>query len=113
MKGCLKLTDKNFQVEVLDSNLPVFVDFWASWCPPCKMVEPVIDELADHFDGVIKIGKLNVDQNPEIRSKFEIASVPTFVLFKNKQILSRVIGAHSKNQLLQIIKDQLSIEIPE
>lgn len=103
MSECLKFTDKNFKQEVLDSESPVFVDFWGSWCPPCKMVEPVMDELAKQFDGKIKVGKLNVDQNPATRSDFNIGGAPTFILFKGGEVLTRIVGARSKKQLLASI----------
>ena len=104
---CLRFTDKNFEQEVLECDLPVFIDFWGSWCPPCKMVEPIMDELAKHFDGKIKVGKLNIDQNPETRSMFNIGGAPTFILFKNGQALERIVGARSKKQLLELIETAL------
>ena len=105
MSESLRFTDENFKREVLDGDLPVFVDFWGSWCPPCKMVEPVIEELAAEFAGKVKIGKLNVDRNPAVRSEFQIKAAPTFILFRNGKILKRAIGSHSKKQLLEIIQD--------
>ena len=107
MSESLRFTDKNFQEEVLESELPVFVDFWGSWCPPCKMVEPIIEEMAKDFDGTVKIGKLNVDQNPEIRSKYNISGAPTFILFKEGQVLERVVGVRSKDQLVEMLKKTL------
>jgi thioredoxin 1 len=112
MSECLKFTDKNFKEEVLDSESPVFVDFWGSWCPPCKMVEPVMDELAEHFDGEIKVGKLNVDQNPLTRSDFNIAAAPTFILFRGGKVLTRIIGARSTKQLLGLIETALNSKSP-
>jgi len=105
---CLRFTDKNFKKEVLESNLPVFVDFWGSWCPPCKMVEPIMDELAKHFDGKVKVGKLNVDQNPVTRSLLNISGAPTFILFNNGQPLARIVGARSKKQLVELIETALN-----
>ena len=107
MSGCLRLTDKSFKREVLNSELPVLVDFWGSWCPPCKMVEPVVEQLAEQLEGIIKIGKLNIDQNPAICTTLNISATPTFVLFRNGKILQRVVGARSKSQILQIIKANL------
>ncbi len=107
MSECLRLTDKNFEKEVIESKLPVFVDFWGSWCPPCKMIEPIIDQLAQEFHGIVKVGKLNVDQNPEVRSTFKIVAAPTFILFKERKILQRVIGARSKKQLMRIMQAAL------
>ena len=112
MSECLRLTDKNFEKEVIESTLPVFVDFWGSWCPPCKMIEPIMDQLAQEFNGIVKVGKLNVDQNPEVRSMFNIAAAPTFILFKEGKILQRVIGSRSKKQLKQIIQTALVSEKP-
>lgn len=108
MSECLRFTDKNFKQEVLDDELPVFVEFWGSWCPPCQMVEPIMDELAELLDGKVKVGKLNVDQNPATRSMFNISAAPTFIIFKDGQVLERVIGARGKKQLLELIKTALT-----
>jgi thioredoxin 1 len=99
----LTFTDDNFKEEVLDSDIPVLVDFWASWCPPCKMMEPVIKKLAEEYAGKIKIGKLNVDQNPKIASKYKIRGVPTFLIFNSGKIVGRRTGAQSKEQLEQML----------
>jgi len=107
MNECLRLTDKNFKEEVLESKMPVFVDFWGSWCPPCKMIEPLINDLAQDLDGKVTVGKLNVDQNPRTRSMFEISAAPTFIVFKDGKVISRAIGAKSKNQLLEMIETAL------
>jgi len=103
----MRLTDSNFKEQVLESESPVLVDFWSSWCPPCKMTEPVIDELASQLDGKIKVGKMNVDQNPGVSAEYNIAGVPTFILFKNGEILRREVGARSKQQLLKMIDEAL------
>lgn len=105
MKRGLIFTDANFEDEVLSSEIPVLVDFWGSWCPACKMVEPIIDELASEMDGKIKVGKINVDQNPRIGSFYNINGVPTFILLKPGTIVGRVTGARSKRQLLNLIKE--------
>lgn len=105
MKEELKFTDANFKKEVFDCKIPVLVDFWGSWCPPCKMVEPVIDELATELDGKIKIGKINVDQNSKTKAMFNIFGVPTFILFKEGKIIRQEVGARSKQQLLMMIKE--------
>ncbi|MDD5454373.1 MAG: thioredoxin [Candidatus Ratteibacteria bacterium] len=110
MSKDIKFTDANFEKEVLQSNIPVFVDFWASWCPPCKMIEPVIEELAEELDGKIKVGKLNIDQNPKTSAMFQIAGAPTLMLLKEGKILMREVGARSKQQLLEMIK-KAGIEI--
>lgn len=101
----LRLTDSNFESEVLESGLPVLVDFWGSWCPPCKMMEPVVKNLANELKGKVKVGKLNVDRNPVTRSRFDIAAVPTFMVFRSGNIEARSIGAKSKKQLLSMIND--------
>jgi thioredoxin 1 len=105
MSTRLRFTDANFTQEVLNGATPVLVDFWASWCPPCKMVEPIIDELAEEFRGKIKIGKVNVDQNPRLRDMFEIAGVPAFILFEKGKVVRRESGARSKQQLKNIITE--------
>jgi len=101
----LILTDKNFEEEVLKSPIPVLVDFWASWCPPCKMVEPTIKELAEQFGNTMKIAKINTDQNPKTASAYNIMGVPTFALFKNGKELTRRIGAQSEHQLLNMFSE--------
>ncbi len=106
--SCVRLTDKNFKEEVLESEMPVFVDFWGSWCPPCKMIEPVIDELAEQLRSTVKVGKLNIDQNPKIRSMFTISAAPTFIVFQYGKVTSRAIGAMSKRQLLEMIETALT-----
>lgn len=105
--NCIRLTDKNFKEKVLKTNMPVLVDFWGSWCPPCKMIEPVIDELAEQLRGTVKVGKLNVDQNPKTRSMFKISASPTFIVFQYGKVMGRAIGSMSKKQLLQIIETAL------
>lgn len=99
----VRLTDTNFEEEVIKSEKPVLVDFWASWCPPCKMVEPVIAELAEEFAGEIKTGMLNVDQNPGTAAKYEIKGVPTFILFEGGEPIQRRVGAQSKGQLREML----------
>jgi len=100
----LRLTVANFQEEVLDSPLPVLVDFWASWCPPCKMMEPIVGELAKEYEGKVKIGKLNVDTNPKIATQYQIKGIPTFILFNAGKIVQRVVGAQSKEQLQKMLE---------
>lgn len=99
----LAFTDANFEKEVIKSNLLVLVDFWASWCPPCKMVEPVIEDLAEEYNGRVKIGKLNVDQNPKKASKYAIQGVPTFIVFDSGKEIQRRTGAQSKVQLEEML----------
>jgi thioredoxin 1 len=103
----LRFTDANFEKEVIKSDLPVLVDFWASWCPPCKMVEPVIRDLAEQYNGRAKIGKLNVDQNPKTGSKYAIQGVPTFIVFNSGKEIQRRTGAQSKAQLQEMLSEVL------
>ena len=98
------LTDKNFDVEVLHSDVPVLVDFWADWCYPCKMIAPVIEEIAGEYSGKVKVGKLNTDQNQMIASQYGITGIPTLMIFKNGEMVDRIVGALPK----QAITDKLN-----
>ncbi len=90
------LTDQSFKQEVLESKVPVVVDFWAPWCAPCRIVSPTIDELAKEYEGKVKVGKLNVDDNPQTASQYAIMSIPTIMIFKNGQSVKTMIGVQSK-----------------
>ena len=103
----LKFTTANFQKEVLESEIPVLVDFYADWCGPCKMMSPVLDQLSAELDGQIKIGKVNVDDDPELAGQFKVMSIPNFVLIKNGQVVDQVIGAVPKAQMLSKIQAAL------
>ena len=94
-----KFTESNFDAEVLQSDLPVFVDFYADWCGPCKMMSPVIDKMADEFAGRIKVGKVNVDENGDLAVKYGIMSIPNMVFFKNGEVVDRIVGAIPKPQI--------------
>ena len=91
-----KFDESNFEAEVLKSDLPVFVDFYADWCGPCKMMSPVIDKLAEEYEGKIKVGKVNVDENGDLAVKYGIMSIPNMVFFKNGEVADRVVGAIPK-----------------
>jgi len=95
------LSDATFDEEIAGSSEPVLVDFWAEWCGPCKMIAPVLDEIADENPGKIKIAKLNVDDNPDIARRFDVMSIPTMIVFKDGQPDKRMVGAKGKGQLLQ------------
>jgi thioredoxin 1 len=95
------LTDSTFDEEIKGADAPVLVDFWAEWCGPCKMIAPVLEEIATEHDGKIRIAKLNVDENLEISRRFEVMSIPTLILFKDGEPQLRLIGAKGKGQLLQ------------
>ncbi len=95
------LNQANFAEEIATAEKPVVVDFWAEWCGPCKMIAPVLDEIADENPGKIKIAKLNVDDNPDIARRFDVMSIPTMIVFKDGQPDKRMVGAKGKGQLLQ------------
>lgn len=95
------LTNENFEEEVINSTIPVLVDFWASWCGPCRMLSPVISEIAEEFDGKIKVGKINVDEEGELSIKFNVASIPTLILFNNGKVVKKQIGFMNKSQLIK------------
>lgn len=97
----LTITDSNFASEVENSQIPVLLDFWATWCPPCKMIAPTIDVLAKELSGKVKIGKLDVDKNPRVASRFRVQSIPTLIIFKNGEEVDRIVGAQSKEAMLQ------------
>ena len=106
MAKTIEITDANFE-EVLKSEHPVLVDFWAEWCGPCKMIGPIVEELAGEYEGKAVIGKLDVDSNPEVTMKFGVRSIPTLLIFKDGQIVDKQIGAVPKSILSQKIEAQL------
>ena len=97
------LNSQNFEQEVLKSSKPVLVDFSADWCGPCKMMAPVVDELADMYEGEMKVGKINVDQAPDIAQKYNVMSIPMFAFFKNGEVVETAVGALNKAKLQAII----------
>jgi thioredoxin 1 len=99
----LEFTDGNFQSEVLDSDQPVLVDFWAEWCGPCKMLGPVIDELASEYEGRAKIGKMDIDSNRDAAVEYGIQSIPSIIIFKNGEEVNRFIGINPKEELASAI----------
>lgn len=100
----IKLTDQNFEQEVLHADMPVLVDFWASWCGPCRMLAPVIAEIAEEYAGKVKVGKVNVDEQPNLANRYGIASIPTVMLFKNGEVVNTSLGYRPKNDLETMLK---------
>lgn len=98
MSGTHEFTDANFQTEVLDSQKPVLVDFWAPWCGPCRIVGPTVDEIATQFEGRVKVGKLNVDENQEEAARFGIHAIPAVLLFEGGEVVEALIGVQPKKQ---------------
>ena len=101
------LTDATFDEEIASSDEPILVDFWAEWCGPCKMIAPVLDEIAGENQGKIKIAKLNVDDNPDIARRFEVMSIPTLLVFRDGEVAKRIVGAKPKGALLEELADFL------
>jgi thioredoxin 1 len=97
----ITLTDANFKTEVLDSKLPVLVDFWAPWCGPCQMISPIVASVAKEYDGRIKVGKLNVDENPVIASEYGIMSIPTIKIFKDGKIAEETVGVQPVTAIME------------
>ncbi len=107
MSSVLELTEKNFENEVTKSDLPVLVDFWAEWCGPCKMMSPIVDQIAAEMQGKLKVAKVNVDEAQELAAQFNIMSIPTMMVFKAGKPVEIIVGAMSKDQLLNKVKPKL------
>ena len=105
--GLLHVNDKNFSTEVLNADLPVLVDFWATWCGPCRSISPIVEELATEFTGKVKVTKLNVDENPATPSQYGVRGIPTLILFKGGKIVDQIIGSVPKARLKTMIEKAL------
>jgi thioredoxin 1 len=101
------VTDESFQKEVLEAEKPTFVDFWASWCGPCKMLGPIFEELSGEYSGKVKFAKVNVDENPKIPANYGVRGIPTLIMFKGGKVVDQVVGAVPKSQLENILKKVL------
>ena len=106
-ENCLTLTKENFDQEVLQSEQAVLVDFWASWCGPCRMVSPLIDELANDFQGKAKVGKVNVDEQQELAKTYRVMTIPTVAVFKNGEVVEKKVGAYPKEEFAQMLQRSL------
>lgn len=103
----MKFTSENFDAEVLNSDKPVVVDFFATWCGPCKMMAPVVDALATDFDGRVKVGKLDVDECEDVAARYGVMTIPTIILFKNGEVVKKTVGVQSKASLVEAVEAML------
>jgi thioredoxin 1 len=104
----LQVTDKNFSAEVLNADLPVLVDFWATWCAPCRSISPIVEDLAKDFQGKVKVAKLNVDENPGTPGQYGVRGIPTLILFKGGKVFDQIVGAVPKARLVAMVEKAIS-----
>ena len=100
----IELYKETFEQEVLQSDIPVLVDFWATWCGPCNMIAPIVKEIADEYDGKILVGKVNVDEEPDLTMRYNVSSIPTLMVFKNGQLVNKAVGYREKDEILKMLK---------
>ena len=103
----VEITDDNFDTEVLESELPVLVDFWAEWCGPCKMISPIVEEIASDYNGKVKVGKVNIDYNQQVAMTYGIRGIPTMLLFKDGELKATKVGATTKSNIVSWIKENI------
>jgi len=104
-KNLIEFTDDNFDAEVLKSDIPVLVDFWAEWCGPCKMIAPIVEEIAGDYNGKVKVGKVNVDFNNQVAMQYGIRGIPALLVFKGGAVANQIVGAVPKNNITQILDE--------
>ncbi len=107
-KNIIEVTDSTFEAQILKSDIPALVDFWATWCAPCKAIAPIVEEMAEEYSGRVKIAKMNVDENPATPGKYGVRGIPTLILFKNGEVVDQVVGAVPKDQIKELIDKGLS-----
>jgi thioredoxin 1 len=107
--GILEVTDANFEQAVLKSDQPVLVDFWAAWCGPCKALSPVVDEVASAYNGKVKVGKMDVDQNPSTPQRYGVRGIPTLLIFKNGQVQEQIVGLVARDRIEKALNKQLAV----
>ena len=100
----IELYKETFEQEVLQSDIPVLVDYWATWCGPCKMIAPIVKEIADEYDGKILVGKVTVDEEPDLTMQYNVSSIPTLMVFKNGQLVNKAVGYREKDEILKMLK---------
>ncbi len=108
MANLVEITDQNFEQEVLSSDVPVLIDFWADWCGPCKMIAPAVEEIASEYEGKVKVGKLDVDSNPNVAARFGIRSIPTLLIVKDGKVAEQIIGAVPKKVITEKLDSVLA-----
>jgi thioredoxin 1 len=106
-QNLLEVTDDNFEADVLKSSVPVLIDFWAVWCAPCRAISPHVDALATQYEGKIKVGKCDIDANPQVPSRYDVRSIPTLLMFKDGQVVGQVVGAVPRAKLEELVKRAL------